>query len=326
MTEVRQEGRGELFIENNIPAELTPLLLPHSTAQIIRGHGFYTLMQEFRGEDFSAWFNRMLVEQRTVITIEADLPTLELRIALKNRIRGTIDRTTEGDLLPHFFQMAFVPTIDTRAIFDHAAEYLTFDIHLRLSFLESIGVSYKLLDRFMEKVVKGTEPAELVCTPYACTTEMLQLVDIILTSEHSPAGHGRMLRNHITSIVIAALEVVSRKEGVRLTLTKADRAALHEIREMIFEHKPQQFSNDELLAKVFPRLNAFKLGFGFKRMFGMHPREYAQRLRFDVAKDMLAKGASVDEVSWKVGYQSATGFIAAFKERFGITPKQWTKR
>lgn len=326
MTEVRQEGRGELIVETVIPTEFTPLLIPHSHARIIRGHGFYSLMQEFRGVDFSAWFNRMLAEQRTVITIMADQPALELRIALKNRIRGTLEPSTEGDLLPHFFQMAFVPIIDTRAIFEQAAEYLTFDIHLRLSFFESIGVSYKLLDRFMEKVMKGTEPAELVRTPYACTTEMLQLVDIILTSEHSAAGHECMLRNHITSIVIAALEVVSRKEGVRLTLTKADKAALHEIRDIIYRHAPQQFSNEELLAKVFPRLNAFKLGYGFKRLFGMHPREYAQRLRFDMARDMLTNGASVDDVSWKVGYQSATGFIAAFKERFGITPKQWTKR
>lgn len=271
-------------------------------------------------------YNQMFAKQPTIISISADVAVLELRIGLKNDIRGQWEKQTEGDMPPEFFQMAYVPHLDTRAIFSSPVEYQTFDIHLHHSFLESIGVQYALLEKFLTKVVRGDAPAELTPVPYPCTRAMLQLVQMILSSDHSAVGRAQMLHHHVSAIVIAALEVVSREVGLTLPLSKVDKAALHDIRELIALHMPEYLSNDVLLSKVFPRLNAFKLGYGFKRLFGMNPYEYYQQLRFARAKELLEKGKPVEDVSFTIQYQSSTAFIAAFKERFGATPKQWMKR
>jgi AraC-like DNA-binding protein len=325
MTTIHQQGRGALLLNQEVPNNLQRFIIPVASPSVIHGDGFQTLMQEFRGEGFSAWFNQMFATEPTIITITANVAVLELRIALKNRVRGKWDNRVEGDLPEEFYQMAYVPHVDTRAIFTAAAEYQTFDIHLDLSFLESIGVNYHLLDRFMNKVVIGSEPAELMAIPFPCTAEMRQLVHFIITSEHSPEGHAQMMRSYIKAIVIAALEEVSRKSGVRLPLTKADKAALHQIREMIEVSAPEYLSHDVLLTRVYPHLIEFKLAYGFKRLFGTSPKEYYQKLRFAQAKELLAKGRGVEDVAFMINYQSSTAFIAAFKERFGVTPKQWMK-
>ena len=45
----------------------------------------------------------------------------------------------------------------------------------------------------------------------------------------------------------------------------------------------------------------------------------------DLAKKMLSSGKyNVNEVSINLGYSTASHFIAAFKRRYNITPKQFT--
>lgn len=71
-------------------------------------------------------------------------------------------------------------------------------------------------------------------------------------------------------------------------------------------------------------LNTRKLKEGFKQVYGNtvygflidHKMDYAQKL---LDKDIY----NVNEVSEKVGYSAASHFIAAFKKKFGITPKQY---
>ena len=46
--------------------------------------------------------------------------------------------------------------------------------------------------------------------------------------------------------------------------------------------------------------------------------------KMEVARQLLASGAhNVNEVGLKVGYSTASHFIAAFKKKFGTTPKKF---
>lgn len=63
----------------------------------------------------------------------------------------------------------------------------------------------------------------------------------------------------------------------------------------------------------------------FSRVFGETPHAYIQRLRLERAKDALARGASVTDVCFDVGYASLGSFSALFASRVGLPPSEWQR-
>lgn len=320
--DIEQEGKGPMEILQAVPQILQPFLLAPARPFVLIGPQFRSLMQQFSGPGFSAWYSRYWAESRQILVAKGGIPVLELRIALKNLLQGTWDKVPDPALPVHHFQMAFVPYVATRAIFEGGVEYQSFDVHFELAFLEAVGIDYHLLDKFIAGILRQ-EPAQLAPHPYPCTREMIQAVQTILKNDYSAAGKQRILANHVSNILIGALETVSRTERIQLPLSHRDKEALHRIREIIAASPKEWLGNEVLLGKVFPHLNAFKLHYGFKRLFGMNPYEYFQQVRFEEAKRLLEQGNKVYSVAYELDYESATTFIKAFKQRFGVTPKQW---
>jgi len=65
----------------------------------------------------------------------------------------------------------------------------------------------------------------------------------------------------------------------------------------------------------------------FKAATGRLPGEYTQMMRISTAREMLEKdGASVQEVSERVGYADQNFFRALFKRHTGMTPAEYRSR
>jgi transcriptional regulator GlxA family with amidase domain len=60
---------------------------------------------------------------------------------------------------------------------------------------------------------------------------------------------------------------------------------------------------------------------------GMKPSEYQQRLRVTRAREMLEfSQASVEEISWNLGYRDVEGFRRVFRKVMGLTPSDYRRR
>jgi AraC-like DNA-binding protein len=63
---------------------------------------------------------------------------------------------------------------------------------------------------------------------------------------------------------------------------------------------------------------------GFKQLYGDSAFGFLLDYKLDFARKLLlSKSYSVGEVAAKVGYSTSSHFIAAFKKKFGVTPKKY---
>ncbi len=71
-------------------------------------------------------------------------------------------------------------------------------------------------------------------------------------------------------------------------------------------------------------LSLNKLKEGFKQIYGDSVYSFLFDYKMEVARQLLESGShNVNEVGLKVGYSTASHFIAAFKKKFGTTPKKY---
>ena len=67
-----------------------------------------------------------------------------------------------------------------------------------------------------------------------------------------------------------------------------------------------------------------KLKVGFKEIYGDTVFNFLFDYKMEYARNLLDSGSyNVTEVGLQIGYSTSSHFIAAFKKKFGITPKKY---
>ncbi len=71
-------------------------------------------------------------------------------------------------------------------------------------------------------------------------------------------------------------------------------------------------------------LNEYRLKEGFKNIYGKTVFQFLNDYRLDTARHMLDKGnVKVNDAAYHIGYTNPSHFIAAFRKKFGVTPKKY---
>jgi len=71
-------------------------------------------------------------------------------------------------------------------------------------------------------------------------------------------------------------------------------------------------------------LNEYRLKEGFKNIYGKTVFQFLNDYRLDAARHMLDSGKlKVNDAAYQIGYTNPSHFIAAFKKKFGVTPKKY---
>ncbi|MFJ1328912.1 helix-turn-helix transcriptional regulator [Capnocytophaga canimorsus] len=97
---------------------------------------------------------------------------------------------------------------------------------------------------------------------------------------------------------------------------------IRKAKEIIIENMAEPPSLPELAHQV--GLNIKKLKEGFKQVYGDSVYAFLFDYKMDLARKMLESNEfNVNEVSLKVGYSTPSHFIAAFKKKYGTTPKKY---
>jgi AraC-like DNA-binding protein len=97
---------------------------------------------------------------------------------------------------------------------------------------------------------------------------------------------------------------------------------LKRAKEIVIANMAEPPGLQELADKV--GLNLKKLKAGFKQIYGDSVYAFLFDYKMEIARKLLDTGTyNVNEVGSKIGYSTASHFIAAFKKKFGTTPKKY---
>ena len=72
-------------------------------------------------------------------------------------------------------------------------------------------------------------------------------------------------------------------------------------------------------------LSEKRLQAGFMALYGRSVHACLLQARMDAAASLLARGCSVTETGYRIGFASLSHFIKAFKAHHGATPKAWLR-
>lgn len=97
---------------------------------------------------------------------------------------------------------------------------------------------------------------------------------------------------------------------------------IRKAKEIMIEQMTEPPSLSELSEQIGLPLK--KLKEGFKQLYGEPVYSFLLEYKMDYARKMLESGQyNVNEVGHRVGYSTASHFIAAFKKKYGTTPKKY---
>jgi AraC family transcriptional regulator, transcriptional activator of the genes for pyochelin and ferripyochelin receptors len=97
---------------------------------------------------------------------------------------------------------------------------------------------------------------------------------------------------------------------------------IRKAKEIILNQMTEPPTLHELSAEI--GLNIKKLKEGFKQIYGDTVYGYLLDHKMNEARSMLnSRQYNINEISLKLGYSTSSHFIAAFKKKFGTTPKKY---
>ncbi|MBA80079.1 MULTISPECIES: helix-turn-helix transcriptional regulator [unclassified Leeuwenhoekiella] len=101
-------------------------------------------------------------------------------------------------------------------------------------------------------------------------------------------------------------------------------AKIKRAKDIVINRMAEPPSLQELADEINLSLN--KLKEGFKQIYGDSVYSFLFDYKMEVARQLLASGShNVNEVGLKIGYSTASHFIAAFKKQYGTTPKKYVQ-
>ena len=103
---------------------------------------------------------------------------------------------------------------------------------------------------------------------------------------------------------------------------EAQAGKIHLAKKIILERMTTPPSLNDLASEI--GLNTRKLKEGFKQLYGQTVFSYLLDHKMEEARRMLeSQQYNVNEVGLRLGYSTSSHFIAAFKKKFGTTPKKY---
>lgn len=159
--------------------------------------------------------------------------------------------------------------------------------------------------------------------------EINPTIKLILNQLTSKNAHGKLKSIYIKGKVYELLSYYysavenSNTESCPYISTEETIGKIKEAKQIVIKNMNNPPSLNDLAKQV--GLNIKKLKSDFKEFYGMPVFTFLLNYKMELAKSLLVeKNYNVNEIALQLGYSSSSHFIAAFKRKYGITPKKFS--
>ena len=155
------------------------------------------------------------------------------------------------------------------------------------------------------------------------TEGLARVMDDIACARPSPVVAHAYYESKVTEAMSLIVDRHLSAKGARsVPLRPADRTALNRARRHLADNLDRTVPAGELCAVAC--MGASKLTALFKSAEGATPQEYARSLRMERACRLLARtDLPLSAIASQLGFKRQGSFSEAFKERFGMTPREF---
>ncbi len=202
----------------------------------------------------------------------------------------------------------------------------TANIHFNYSFAQSLYQYYTGSDAYLLDNIE--EPKDNIL-PYFFSelhyknNVISNLIEELLLSPEeyqfeeklAAIGEQLFLSHRESQKKIKALK--ARKRSTRIELYRR----ISRAKDFIFSSYEQPLSIEELSQDVC--ISKYHFTRLFRDIYGLSPYQFLKTVRLEMAKELLSRGYSIQEISNKTGFDECNSFINAFKAYTGVYPTEF---
>lgn len=321
--EIISPDREDILIGSNIPAQYDSLLLKGAGAFIANCSFGDMLFMHYAGDGFDFWKSNYLINRSARVIGRADVPLLELSLMYENSF--SIDWKGLGpSRLPYKrIEMYHAPYMDNTTFFK-PGRFTTIDFHYHKSMLDLYASDFPILGRFMEKVHRG-EPAKLFNQDQFSCPKMDAVVKEMMAYKFTDSLAPLYYDSYANILLVLLLERLSDFNPNRRVFTPSEIAIAQQARHILTTEVNELFTIKQLSERLLT--NPYKLKTAFKYLFGTSIGKYKKSLLMDHAKFLIEHTTkTLDEIAFKLGYNSQQSFSTAFRNHFKVVPSHYRRR
>ena len=310
MEPVIYSPNGALSFQPSLPSGWRGNILPGSKAFSHEGPAGTITLQKFYDGKFSICYTVANLLHRIKLSWEEE-PLLKLRYILEGRLNykedsGRLIKVKQGQ-----FNATWSPGRLTTADFKKG----NFEM-LQIAFKP--GLVQEVLPRFPQ-VRSFPAESSIQWTREDREKNIYELLNVPYNNEALRFFYETKIREHLLSFLLPV-----QKEGIE-GYTEDEIERVYKVDHKILKDLSQHHSTEDLAR--FVKMPEAKLIALFKEIMGVSMFERYKEAKLQKAKKYLLETDIQVKVLYElVGYNSYTGFVEAFKDRFGLSPLQYRKK
>ena len=270
------------------------------------------LIQEIKYDVCKLLYIVLLVEEETTISVNTDRSMFTLNFVLGKSLLAAYNSVQKIEFKEGQFQLLGLPA-GNYPINYHPGVYRFLQLEIQPDFI----------DEFLPNTASGVFPKRLGSLSLNISARASLLINKILTNDDAGVRGRIAIEASAKALLLTALEDL-KQAGKGQPVLGREAARFDDIKAYITATLDRKVTVEELCAKF--GISKSWLYAGFFQINKQSIHEYIITQKMEWAKLLLSDGLSIGEIAAKIGYENPSGFTRAFKQRTGMSPREFKRK